>query len=100
MNIRKKKYTVVKNALSPEMCDLAFNYLKNKKTARQVLLDTKNINPYSRDFGLPNDEQVGCYAVYGDLLMDTLLSKIKPIMEKLVRYPNKISPNNTCGPYD
>ena len=82
MNIRRKKYIVVKNVLSSEMCDLAFNYLINKKTSRQVLLDTKNMNPFSKDLGLSTDGQADCYSVYGDLLMDTLLSKIKPIMEK------------------
>ena len=73
---------VVKNALSTEVCDMAFNYLKNKRHAKKVLIDTKNLNPFSDDWGWDYDIQANTYSLYGDLLMDTILQQLQPLMEE------------------
>ena len=43
------------------------------------------MSPYDTDFGTYKDDQVpGTYSVYGDIVMETLLLKLQPVMEKYV----------------
>ena len=56
--------------------------LLKRKVAR-TLFDTKWIPPFETMLGVWNDEQVPeTYSHYADILMETLLEKVKPVMEE------------------
>ena len=55
----------------------------NKEKVFTTLLDTRQINPFSTDYGFKNDPQVPhAYCVYGDLLFDNMMIDLKPRIEK------------------
>ena len=83
MSFKKNKYTVLKNVISKEVADMAYSYFLNKRKVTRVLLDERFISPFTDYFGIWNDEQVpNTYSHYADILMETLLDKVKPTMEK------------------
>ena len=83
MSFKKNKYTVLKNAVSKEVADMAYSYFLNKRKVARVLFDERYISPFTTEFGVWNDEQVpNTYSHYSDILMETLLEKVKPAMEK------------------
>ena len=80
---QKNKYSVLKNAISKEMADFCFAYFLNKRKVARFLFDQRYISPFTTEFGVWNDEQVpNTYSHYGDIVMETLLQKVKPVMEK------------------
>ena len=80
---QKNKYIVLKGVISKEIADFAFAYFLNKRKAARFLFDQRYISPFTEYFGTWADEQVpNTYSHYGDLVMETLLQKVKPIMEK------------------
>ena len=83
MSFKKDKYVVVKNAISKEMADYIYDcFLLQRKIAR-TFFDTKYISPYSTEFGVWNDQQVlDTYSFYSNPIMEVLLQKLKPLMEK------------------
>ena len=83
MSFKKNKYMVLKNAISTELADFVYSYFKNKRNVARVLFDTKYISPFTEYWGVWNDQQVpNTYSHYGDMAMETLLEKVKPVMEK------------------
>jgi len=83
MNFKKNKYVVIKNALKKELAQFIFNYFKMKKEVFNYLRNIKYLPENVTLFGIDSDGQVpGSYCHYGDIAMDTLLLKMKPIMEK------------------
>ena len=83
MSFKKNKYTVLKNAISKELADFVYSYFLNKRNVAKVLFDTRYISPFTDYFGVWTDEQVpNTYSHYSDIAMDTLLQKVKPVMEK------------------
>ena len=83
MSFKKNKYTVLKRAISKEMADFCYAYFLNKRKVARFLFDQKYISPYTDYYGIWSDPQVpNTYSHYSDLVMETLLQKVKPIMEK------------------
>ena len=83
MNWKKNKFTVIKKAISPEMAELFKNYLLLKRKVTQTFITTKHISEFNMDWGTWRDKQVpGTYSHYADVLMETLLTSLKPKMEK------------------
>ena len=83
MSFKKNKYTVLKNVISKDVADMAYSYFLNKRKVARVLFDERYISPFTTEFGVWNDDQVpNTYSHYGDILMETLLEKVKPTMEK------------------
>jgi len=83
MSFKKNKYTVLKNVISKDISDMAYSYLLNKRKVAEVLFDERYISPFTDYYGVWNDDQVpNTYSHYGDMLMETLLEKVKPTMEK------------------
>ena len=83
MSFKKNKYTVLKNVISKDVADMAYSYFLNKRKVTRVLLDERFISPFTDYFGVWTDEQVpNTYSHYADILMETLLEKVKPTMEK------------------
>jgi hypothetical protein len=76
------KYKVIKKALSYELANFCFNYLKLKRDAVFFMYQNKvvNENPFLgtwRDSQIPNT-----YSQYSDFVMETLLLKLLPTLEK------------------
>ena len=83
MSFKKNKYTVLKNAISPEISEFVYKYFLNKRNVARFLLDQKYISPFTEYFGVWNDSQVpNTYSHYSDIAMETLLIEVKPVMEK------------------
>jgi len=80
---KKDKYQVIRNAVSTEVCDIVYRYLQISAEADYWLLQngkTHEHNPLLGDF---KDSQVpNSYAKYADRLMETLLIKTIPVMQK------------------
>jgi len=83
MSFKKNKYSVLKNAISKELASFVYQYFLNKRKVARVLFDQKYISPYTEYWGVWNDQQVpNTYSHYGDMVMETLLQEVKPVMEK------------------
>ena len=83
MSFKKNKYSVLKGVINKEMADFCYAYFLNKRKVATFLFDQKYISPFTEYFGVWNDEQVpNTYSHYADLVMETLLQKVKPVMEK------------------
>ena len=77
-----QKYQLIKNALSYELANFIFNYFLLKKDAVEFLY--KNNIVYDNNMlGTWTDKQVpNTYSCYSDMVMETLLVKMLPIMKK------------------
>ena len=83
MAFKKNKYTVLKNVISKDVADITYSYFLNKRKVTRFLFDQRFISPFTDYFGIWNDSQVpNTYSHYADMLMETLLEKVKPAMEK------------------
>ena len=79
---KKKKYQVIRGALSEELSNFIFNYMMLQKDAVDWMLKNQKVNPYSPLIGTRTDQQVpGAYSKYGDWVMETLLQYMRPIMK-------------------
>jgi hypothetical protein len=81
---KKDKYLIIKNAISKDMALLGFNYLVVKKQVLETLKNDRVISPYEEElFGTLGDSQIPIketYCCYSDLLMETFLIKLLPLM--------------------
>jgi hypothetical protein len=92
MNFKKKKYIVIKKAISEELADFTYKYFFLKRMVAKTLFDEKFISPFTKHFGIWNDQQVpDTYSHYSDIAMETLLLKVHPIMEHFTKL--KLTPN-------
>ena len=83
MSFKKNKYQVIKKAISKELADFCYQYFLNKREVARHLFDVNYISPYTDYFGVWNDSQIpDTYSHYADIVMETLLQKVKPIMEE------------------
>jgi len=94
MNFKKDNYLVVKNIISKEIADIAASYLYLKRKVFLHLKKNNVISPFDHTWGTLGDTQIdNTYALYGDVLMDTILEKIRPIIESKTKL--KLDPNYT-----
>jgi len=83
MSWQKNKYLIIKNAISKELTDFCKDYFLLKRKVAGKFRETASISPFNIDWGGWEDQQVpGTYSHYADIVMETLLSKLKPLMEK------------------
>ena len=91
-NFKEKKFTIIKNAISKELADFCYNYFLMKRQVAKTMFDTRYISQFTEYFGIWNDSQVPVtYSHYSDIVMETLLFKLLPIMEKHTKL--KLNPN-------
>ena len=75
-------YKVVKNAISKELAEFCYDYFCNKRKVARLFFDARYISQFNNDWGVWNDKQIPeTYSHYSDLVMETLLEKLKPLME-------------------
>jgi hypothetical protein len=83
MSFKKNKYQVIKGAVSKELADFCYQYFLNKRAVAEHLFNEKYISQFTEYFGVWNDSQIPeTYSHYSDIVMETLLQKVKPVMEK------------------
>ena len=83
MSFNKSGYTIIKKAIDPKIADFVYKYFLLKRQVARTLFDTRYISPFTEYWGVWNDQQVPeTYSNYGDVAMDTLLTEVKPVMEK------------------
>ena len=83
MSFKKNKYTVIKGAISEDLAKFCYDYFMMKRQVARTMFDTKYISQFTEYFGVWNDQQVpDTYSHYSDIVMETLLVKLLPIMEK------------------
>ena len=83
MSFKKNKYQIIKNAISTELADFCYQYFLNKRAVARYLFDERYISQFTEYFGVWNDKQIPeTYSHYSDIVMETLLQKVKPVMEE------------------
>jgi len=83
MSFKKNGYIIIKKAIDPKIAEFVYKYFLLKRQVARTLFDTQFISPFTEYWGIWNDTQVPeTYSHYGDVAMETLLTEVKPIMEK------------------
>ena len=82
MSFKKKKYQIIKGAISKELANFIFNYMMLQRDAVDFMVKHQKINPYNPLIGTREDNQIpGAYSKYADWVMETLLMFMIPIMK-------------------
>ena len=78
-----KKYMVIRNAISYELANFAFNYLLLKRDAVKWMQDNNYISEFTPGFGTWKDKQIpNTFSCYSDFFMETLMMKVLPVMQR------------------
>tara|TARA_R100001079_G_scaffold5365_3_gene3299 strand:- start:2744 stop:3403 length:660 start_codon:yes stop_codon:yes gene_type:complete len=94
MSFKKQKYKIIKKAISKDLATFAYNYFLMKRQVAKTFFDTKFISPFTSEWGVWTDEQVpNTYSHYADILSETLLLKLQPVVENETKL--KLTPNYT-----
>ena len=82
----KNKYTIIKKAIPNDLAKFCCDYFILKRQVAKTMFDTGYISQFTNYFGIWNDTQVpDTYSHYSDIVMETLLVKLLPNMEKTTR---------------
>jgi len=83
MSFKRKKYLVIRKVITKDMANFIYDYFSMKRRVAKKFLDDRFISPFATEWGTWTDEQVlNTYCQYGDIVMETLLEKVRPRMEK------------------
>ena len=85
MRFKKNKYIVIKEAIPKDMAIFIYNYFLMKRQVYDTCIKQRYISPFEVLLGFyePADGQIPhTYSSYGDIVMETLMLKCQPIMEK------------------
>ena len=77
-----KTHKVIKQAISKELSDFIYLYFLQKRKVALYFFESKYVSPFTQEWGRWDDKQVpNTYSHYADLVMETLLQQMKPLME-------------------
>ena len=77
MTFKRKKYQVIKKAITKDMANFIYGYFNMKRRVVRKFLDARYISPFEEGWGIWADQQVpNTYSHYADLVMETLLEKV------------------------
>ena len=83
---KKKKYTIIKKAISEYLAAFVANYFLMQKQVYDTCRKTRYFSPFENIIGYYEDPIEGqvpnTYSCYADRAMETLMLKCQPIMEK------------------
>lgn len=83
MSFKKKKYIIIKEAISKDLAKFCYDYFMMKRKVARTMFDTRYISQFTDYFGVWNDKQVPeTYSHYSDIVMETLLTKLLSVIEK------------------
>jgi hypothetical protein len=84
-NFKKTKYKILKQCISKELCEFVYTHLLLKKNVCDVLFEKKQLPYWEIEWGHYRDPQVpNTYSIYGDTVMEQLLIRMKPLVEKTI----------------
>jgi len=79
----KNKYVVIKQAISNDLATFCYNYFLMKKQVHDTCFETFKTSTLGLGRYESKNEQIpNTYSCYADIVMETLLLKCQPIMEK------------------
>ena len=82
-NFKKQKYLIIKKAISTDMANFIYGYFSFKRRVAKKFFEERYISPFNTEWGFWSDEQVpNTYCHYADIVMETLLERVKPKIEK------------------
>ena len=93
---KKKKYTVIRQAISKDLAAFVANYFMMQKQVYDTCRQARYFSPFENIIGHYEDknEQIpNTYAHYANIAMETLMLKCQPAMEKITGL--KLDPNYT-----
>ena len=82
---KKKKYTVIKQAISKDLASFVANYFMMQKQVYDTCRNARYISPFENIIGHyeGKDEQIpNTYSQYSNIAMETLMLKCQPKMEE------------------
>ena len=82
---KKDKYCIIRQTISKDLATFVYNYFLMKKQVYDICLKQRYISPYEVLLGCyegENEQIPHTYSCYSDIVMETLLLKCQPIMEK------------------
>ena len=82
---KKKKYTVIRQAISKELAAFVANYFCMQKQVYDTCREQRYFSPFENIIGYyeePNGQIPNTYSQYANMAMETLLLKCQPGMEK------------------
>ena len=83
MSFKQNKYVIIRNVLSYEFANFAFNYFLLKRDAVAWMQQNNYISEFTPGFGTWKDAQIpNTFSCYGDMFMETLMIKLLPVMNK------------------
>ena len=88
MSFKKNKYTVIREAISKDMATFIYNYFLMKKQVYDTCIKQRYISPFEAILGYyerENEQIPNTYSCYADFVMETLLLKCQPVMEKATK---------------
>ncbi len=81
MSFEKDKYEVVKKAVPKEVASFCYAYFLNKRQVAKHLKESGYISPFDETWGTWEDNQIpDTYSHYADLVMETLMVRVRPKM--------------------
>ena len=86
MSFKKNKYAVIRKVISKDLATFIGNYLNMKKQVFDTCIKANYISPFDKTLGFyeQKHEQIpNTYCVYSDIVMETLMLKCQPEMEKI-----------------
>jgi len=86
-DFKNNGYVLVKNFLSKEFCDFAYDYCKMKALVAIKLRNSKNVLYKKSIHGTFEDPQaIGCFSIYSDIFMETILKRSLPKIQEITGY--------------
>ena len=83
MSFKRKKYLVIQKAITKDMANFIYGYFMMKRRVTKKFLADRYISPFEEGWGTWADNQIpNTYAHYADMVMEALLEKVRPRMEK------------------
>ena len=83
MSFKINHYQIIKKVITKELAEFVYEYFLLKRKVAKKLFEEKYISPFTTYWGVWNDSQIpNTYSHYADTAMETLLTKVQPIMEK------------------
>ena len=85
MSFKKNKYAVIKQAISEDLAIFIANYFRMQKQVYDTCRNTRYFSPFENILGEyegPDGQIPNTYSHYSNIVMETLLLKCQPKMEK------------------
>ena len=83
---KKKKYTVIRQAISKDLANFIANYFRMQKQVYDTCRQARYFSPFENILGqyeTKNEQIPNTYSHYGNIAMETLMLKCQPKMEKV-----------------